>query len=187
MVAPFASQGGPMSHTLLDSRISFQGKLIRLRTDSVTSPSGRAHRIEVVEHSGAVAIVPIDSQDKVWLVRQYRHPAGEYLLEIPAGTLKQGEDPGDCARRESQEEIGMAPGELIPLGAGFMAPGYSTEFIHFFLARQLVPSALPPDEDEELAIETIALEELWAEVGRGAIRDIKTIAGVALARQWLSR
>ena len=175
-----------MSHIILDSKINFQGKLIRIRTDSVASPSGRTHQLEVVEHGGAVAIVPIDSQNNVWLVRQYRHPAGEYILEIPAGTLNPDEDPADCAQRESQEEIGMAPGELIPLGAGFMAPGYSTEFIHFFLARQLTTAALEPDADEELAIEIVALEDLWAEVGRGAIRDIKTIAGIALARQRLS-
>lgn len=175
-----------MPHTLLDSKINYQGKLIGLRTDNVAAPSGRAHQIEVVEHGGAVAIVPIDPMDKVWLVRQYRHPAGEYLLEVPAGTLKPDEDPVDCARRESREEIGMAPGELVPLGAGFMAPGYSTEFIHFFLARQLTPASLEPDEDEELDVEIIALDELWLQVGRGAIRDIKTIAAIALARQWLS-
>jgi hypothetical protein len=81
----------------------------------------------------------------------------------------------------------MAPGELIPLGAGFMAPGYSTEFLHFFLARKLIPSPLEPDADEELTIETLALETLWGEIAHGAIQDIKTIAAVALAREWLSR
>ncbi|TFH35155.1 MAG: NUDIX hydrolase [Anaerolineales bacterium] len=176
-----------MSYTILESRITFQGHYIRVRSDTLATPSGRTQQIEIVEHSGAVAIVPIDAEQNVWLVRQYRHPAGEFLLEIPAGTLNPDEDPADCARRESREEIGMAPGELIPIGAGFMAPGYSTEFIHFFLARQLIPSALEPDEDEDLELVTIPLEELWAEISRGTVQDIKTIAGIALARQWISR
>ena len=176
-----------MSHSILESSLSFQGKLIRLRTDKIAAPSGRTQQIEIVEHSGAVAIVPIDAEGKVWLVRQYRHPAGQYLLEVPAGTLNPDEDPADCALRESQEEIGMAPGELIPLGAGFMAPGYSTEFLHFFLARKLIPAPLEPDADEEFTVETLALETLWGEIANGAIQDIKTIAAVALARDWLLR
>jgi len=176
-----------MSHIILESNLSFQGKMIRLRTDKIAAPSGLTQQIEIVEHSGAVAIVPVDSGGKVWLVRQYRHPAGQYLLEVPAGTLNPDEDPADCARRESQEEIGMAPGELIPLGAGFMAPGYSTEFLHFFLARKLIPAALEPDADEELTVETLALEVLWTEIAKGTIQDIKTIAAIALARDWLLR
>jgi 8-oxo-dGTP pyrophosphatase MutT (NUDIX family) len=176
-----------MLYTLLDSKVRFQGRLIALRIDRVTSSSGHIQDIEIVEHCGAVAVIPIDLQGNVWLVRQYRHPAGETLLEIPAGTLNPGELPAECARREIREEIGMAPGELIPLGAGFMAPGYSTEFLHFFLARQLTPSALEPDEDEQLDIVTMPFDALWSKISQGAIRDIKTIAGAALARDFLMR
>jgi 8-oxo-dGTP pyrophosphatase MutT (NUDIX family) len=176
-----------MSHPVLDSKLHFQGKLIRVRTDRIALPTGTTHQLEIVEHHGAVAIVPLDSQERVWMVRQYRHPAGEYLLEIPAGTLDPDEPPETCAQRESREEIGMAPGELIPLGAGYLAPGYSTEFLHFFLARQLSPAPLDPDEDEELSLEAIPLDLLWQQVVQGKIRDIKTIAGLALAREHLLR
>jgi ADP-ribose pyrophosphatase len=158
-----------------------------MRTDSVLQPNGHIQQLEIVEHHGAVAIIPFDADENVWLVSQYRHPTGDNLLEIPAGTLTPGEDPVDCARRESQEEIGMAPGELIPLGAGYVAPGYSTEFLHFFLARELTPSALEPDEDEQIDICKIPLEQLWGDVIQRKIRDIKTIAGLALTREWLLR
>jgi ADP-ribose pyrophosphatase len=176
-----------MAYRVVSSQIEFEGKLLRIRTDHVELQGGNIQQLEIVVHHGAVAIVPVDTEGNIWFVEQYRHPAGEILLEIPAGTLNPGEDPADCAHRESREEIGMAPGELIPLGAGFMAPGYSTEFLHFFLARKLTPSALDPDEDEELAIQKIHMQQAWGEATEGKIRDIKTIAGLALARDFLNR
>jgi ADP-ribose pyrophosphatase len=143
--------------------------------------------VDVVEHSGAVAIVPIDDEDRVWLVRQYRHPVGKRLLEIPAGTLSSGEPPENCAQRESREEIGMLPGELLYLGSGYMAPGYSTEEIHFYLARKLEPDPLPRDKNEDISLECIHWPRLWEKIERGQIRDVKTIAGLCLAREWLQR
>ena len=114
-----------MAYEVVHSQIEFEGKLLRIRTDQIQLQSGVIQQLEIVEHHGAVAIVPIDHAGNIWLVKQYRHPAGEVLLELPAGTLNPGEEPAECAYRESREEIGMAPGELISLGAGFMAPGYS--------------------------------------------------------------
>jgi ADP-ribose pyrophosphatase len=169
------------------SQFEFEGNLLRIRTDRVELQDGNIRQVEIVVHHGAVAIVPIDAEGNIWFVEQYRHPAEEILLEIPAGTLNPGEDPADCALRESREEIGMAPGELITLGAGYMAPGYSTEYLHFFLARDLSPSALDPDEDEELAIQKIHMQQAWREAIEGKIRDVKTIAGLALARDFLNR
>lgn len=173
-----------MSHEVVGSSTAFEGRLLRLRIDHLKH-AGSVQKIELVEHPGAVAIIPLDEAGEVWFVRQYRHPAGEHLVEIPAGTLNPGEDPVACARRECREEIGMAPGELIPLGSGFMAPGYSTEHLQFFLARKLTPSALEPDADEELEILPIPLDQSWDAVMNGSIRDIKTIAGLALARSYL--
>jgi ADP-ribose pyrophosphatase len=109
------------------------------------------------------------------------------LLEIPAGTLSPGEDPVDCAYRECREEVGMAPGDLVKLGAGYLAPGYSTEVLHFFLARDLKPAPLDPDEDEELQIIKLPLEQLWEQVIEGKIEDIKTITGLALTQAFLQR
>lgn len=174
-----------MSYNVLESTVGFEGKMLRLRTDHVMTPAGHTQTLEVVEHFGAVAIIPLDSQENVWMVRQYRHPAKQHLLEIPAGTLHPDEDPEACAFRETREEIGMAPGVLLPLGAGFLAPGYSTEYLHFFLARELTTSALEPDEDEQLEIIQIPLKKAWLEVIAGNICDVKTIAGLALTRSHL--
>ncbi len=176
-----------MINRVKHTKVELEGKLLRVRRDSVELRSGNIQELEVLEHPGAVAIVPLDQKGRVWFVEQYRHAAGELLLEIPAGTLNSGEDPVKCAQRESREEIGMAPGELIPLGGGFMAPGYSTEFLHFFLARELKPSALEPDADEELEIRKISLDQVWGEVLAGKLRDIKTIAALALALAFLER
>jgi ADP-ribose pyrophosphatase len=176
-----------MAPKLLDSQTLFEGKLLRIRVDRLEHPGGHIQPLELVEHPGAIALVPIDADGAVWLVRQYRHPAREYLLEIPAGTLDPDEEPAACARRECQEEIGMAPGELVHLATGFMAPGYSTEQLHFFLARSLVPSALAPDEDEQLEIHTLPLAESWQAVADGRICDVKTIAGLALANEYLKQ
>jgi ADP-ribose pyrophosphatase len=175
-----------MAYEVVSSQVEFEGNLLRVRTDRIKLQRGVIQQLEIVEHHGAVAIVPLDLAGNIWFVAQYRHPAHEVLLELPAGTLNPGEDPADCAYRECREEIGMAPGELIPIGSGYMAPGYSTEFLHFFLARDLNPSALEPDEDEELAIQRIHLEQAWGAVLDGRIHDVKTIAGLALAKDMLS-
>jgi ADP-ribose pyrophosphatase len=174
-----------MTHRVVHSQLEFEGKLLHLRTDQVELPGGHIHQLELVEHPGAVAIVAIDKDDIVWLVRQYRHATGEYLLEIPAGTLDEGETPEECAHRECREEIGMAPGVLTSMGSSFIAPGYSTELLHFFLAQSLSPSTLDPDADEDLEIHRILFQQVWDEVVQGKIRDVKTIAGLALAREFI--
>jgi len=174
-----------MDYKVRESRRAFDGKAFNVRVDLLDGPAGTASRVDIVEHPGAIVLIPIDEQDRVWLVRQYRHPAGEELLELPAGTLDPGESAEVCATRESREEIGMAPGELTHLGGTFLAPGYSTEFLHFFLARELIPAPLPPDPGEVLQLEKIPWEKLWDLIANGGIRDAKTIAGLTLARLWL--
>ena len=174
-----------MEYKVLESRRAFDGKAFNIRVDLLDGPAGAASRVDIVEHPGAIVLIPIDEQDQVWLVRQYRHPAGEELLELPAGTLEPGESAEACATRESREEIGMAPGELTPIGGTFLAPGYSTEFLHFFLARELHSAPLPPDPGEVLHLDKIPWENLWDLIANGSIRDAKTIAGLTLARLWL--
>ena len=174
-----------MEYKVRDSRRAFDGKVFNVRVDVLDGPAGITSRVDIVEHPGAIALIPIDEQDRVWLVRQYRHPAGEELLELPAGTMNPGESPAVCATRESREEIGMAPGELIPLGGTFLAPGYSNEYVHFFLAQGLYAAPLPPDPDEVLHLEKIPWRKLWKLSADGSIRDAKTLAGLTLARLWL--
>lgn len=176
-----------MSYPLLNSKTVFEGNVFRVRVDELEPPSGGSIRRDVVEHPGSVAIVPLDHEDHIWLVRQYRHPAQEDLLELPAGTLKLNEDPKNCAVRECREEIGMAPGNLQSLGGFFIAPGYSTEFMHLFLARELTSSPLPPDKHEGIRVERISLPQARNLLNHGELRDSKTIAGLVYALNYLSK
>jgi len=176
-----------MTYTIEQSESVFQGQLFNVRVDQVQYPDGLIHRVDMVMHHGAVALVPIDADGGVWFVRQYRHPAGRTLIEIPAGTLELGEKPQDCAIRECREELGLAPDEIIPLGSVYLAPGYSTEILHIFLARGLQSSPLPPDEDEVLEPVKISWREVQNMIQEGEIRDAKTLAGILLAQFHLGR
>lgn len=169
-----------MEYKTLESHLVYSGRVFDVHTEKVETPAGATMQIDLVSHAGAVAIIAVDDDQNVLLVRQYRHPTGKTLLELPAGTLEQGEEPAVCARRESQEEIGHNPGELIHIGAGYMAPGYSTEYIHFFLARQLTPASLPGDDDEDIQVERLPLSQLGELVRAGEVEDVKTIAGLSL-------
>jgi ADP-ribose pyrophosphatase len=151
----------------------------------VELPGGRRTTREVVEHNGAVAMIPVDADGNVILVSQYRHPVGETLLEIPAGRLEPGEDPGACAARELAEEIGQRPGRLEPLGAMYVAPGYSSELIHYFLARDFVPDAAIPDDDEIIESVRMPLVRAREMCRRGEMRDAKTVCGILLAAERL--
>ena len=124
--------------TISSERV-YEGKIIGVRVDTVELPSGRETKREIVEHSGATAIVAVDSEGDVLLVRQYRKPVEKALLEIPAGGIEAGEDPLDCARRELAEETGFAAGRWDKLGIFYTTPGFCTEEMHVFLATGLEP------------------------------------------------
>jgi len=166
---------------LIRSERVFQGRAFAVRVDQLRRADGETSRIDLVEHVGAVALLPLGQDGLIWLVRQYRHPAGKRLLELPAGTLEPGEPPEECARRECREEIGMAPGRLERLGGFYLAPGYSTEYLHVFLAADLQPSPLPGDEDEQLEIERLGLVQVLQRMRRGEIEDAKSLAALLLA------
>lgn len=170
-----------MEPSVQKSEILFRGTLVQLRRDEVLLPNGISRSMEVVVHPGAVTIVPIDDQGRIWFVRQYRHATGERLLELPAGTLNPGEAPEACAARECREEIGMASGQLTPLGGFFLAPGYSTEYTHLFLAQGLTPAPLKGDDDEDLELEVVPYSEVKDWISRGDLRDAKSLAALLLA------
>jgi ADP-ribose pyrophosphatase len=121
----------------LSSRLLHEGRNFDFLVDDVTLPSGHVTQRDIVRHPGAVAIVPVLGNGRVALIRQYRYAAGKMLLEIPAGTPEQGELPLECAARELKEETGYEAEEIEPLLRCFMAPGYSDEVIHFFVAKGL--------------------------------------------------
>ncbi len=167
---------------IIDSSLAFQGRLLRVRVDTVRLPDGHTSTREVVVHPGAVAMVPLLDAEHVLLVRQWRHPAGRALLEIPAGTLGAGEDPRDCAARELMEEVGYRPQTLTRLASMFLAPGYSSECLHLFLAEGLAPERLAQDEDENIDVVCLSWHEAEALIQHGEISDAKTLAGLLLAQ-----
>jgi ADP-ribose pyrophosphatase len=173
-----------MEETIGTERI-YEGRVINVRVDTVTLPSGRESKREIIEHSGAVCIVPITDDGRVLLVRQYRKPAEEALLEVPAGGLEEGESPAECAARELMEECGFRPGKLVPLYEAFLAPGYSTEMMYAFLATELSPEKMQADDDESIEIESYTLDELDAMIDNFQIRDAKTVAAIGCVRRHL--
>lgn len=172
-----------LRETPIGSETVFQGKLLTICVDTVRLPDGRTATRDLVAHHGAVAIVVLPDPEHVMLVRQWRHAARSALLEIPAGGLAPGEAPEDCASRELMEECGFRPGKLTVLGSIFLAPGYSTELLHLFLAEDLVPERLPHDEDEKLDVEVYSWAEVADLMARGELCDAKTLSGLYLAQQ----
>src|SRR5436309_1627786 len=177
------NDGGPDAERVLHSERVFAGRLLNLRVDRVALPNGRETTREVVEHPGAVAIVPLHDDGRVVLVRQYRHAVGRSLLEIPAGTLDQGEESAEAAAaRELQEETGYRAARLTPLATFYPAPGFATERMTVFLATGLTDGDQGQMEDENITVETIPLAELPALLARGELADAKTLVGLLLAR-----
>jgi ADP-ribose pyrophosphatase len=174
-----------MKFETLQSEVMYRGRAFEVRRDKVSLPNGCSTNLDIVGHAGAVTILPIDSEGQIWFVRQYRHPAGVEILELPAGTLEEGEDPATCARREIQEEIGMGAASLQKLGEFFLAPGYSTEYMYVFLALNLSPSSLPQDEDEFLSVERFPIDQVLEKAKKGGIQDAKTLAALFLAQPYL--
>lgn len=164
----------------LDSKTIFQGKILEMKVDHVSLPSGGTSIREFVLHPGAVSVLPFLNEGEIILVRQFRYPVGESLLEIPAGRLEPGEDPKETARREMVEEIGYRIGDLKHISTFFTTPGYTNEVMHLFFAYDLEKTEPNSERDEILEIETMTLEEAYVKIQKGEIKDGKTIAALAL-------
>ena len=175
-----------LRETVVGSRTVHRGHYLEVRVDDIVTPDGRRATRDIVEHPGAVAIVALDPEDRVLMVRQFRLAAGRTLLEIPAGTLDRAgdgsiEDPDLAARRELEEETGHRAGSWEHLGAFWTAPGFATELMHLYLARDLVPAdgvRLGPDEDERLELEHVPWRDAVAMAERGDIADAKSLVGL---------
>lgn len=158
----------------------YEGRVIKVRVDTVRLGNGKVSKREIVDHRGAVALVAIDENDRVLLVRQYRKAADKELLEIPAGTLEAGEDPLACAHRELAEETGFSASRIERLTGFFPVPGYSTEFLHVYAATGLQPAAGSADEDEDIEVVPTPLARALDMVVSGEICDGKSIVGLLL-------
>jgi ADP-ribose pyrophosphatase len=163
-----------------ESKSVYQGKTIAVRVDTITAPDGHTYQREIVEHPGAVVMIPVDQSGRLLLVRQWRRPAQQILFELPAGKLEKGEEPSNCAQRELQEEIGYFSNKLTPMGGFFTAPGFCNEYLHLFLAEELQESQLAPDEHEHIEIIPKSLEDALDMIEQGQICDAKTIVGITL-------
>lgn len=176
-----------MEERVIEQRRVFEGKVVNLRVDTVQMPDGRTATREVVEHTPAVAIVPVDAEGRVVLVRQWRVPAGAALLEAPAGSVDHGEDIEAAAQRELQEEIGYRAGRLTRMAGFWVAPGYCTEYIHVFLAEDLIESRLDADDDENIEVVRLSLADALTAITTGDIDDAKSQVGLLLYARRIDR
>jgi ADP-ribose pyrophosphatase len=166
-----------MENTISTQRI-YEGQAVKLRVDTVRKPNGKVTTREIVEHADAIAVVVLDSKDRVILVRQYRKAVGKTLLEIPAGGVDPGEQPINTVRRELQEEIGYLPNKIDKLGGFYSAPGYCTEFLHLYVATYLIPSQLKAEDTEDIEVVRVPLTKVPELIASGEIADAKSVAGL---------
>ena len=179
-----------MEHTdpepTIESKDIYQGRIVKLRVDTVQLPSGRTTTREIVEHEDAVCVVPIDENNNVLMVRQYRKAAQLNLLEVPAGGVEAGETPDETVLRELQEEVSVTSGSLRRLSGFWVSPGWATEFMHAYLATDLTPASLPADDDEYISVERVPLDSIPGLIESGEIQDSKSIASLLLALRVLN-
>jgi len=169
------------NYKVLKSDLKYEGHIINLRLDDVRFPNNKVFLREIIEHKGAVGIIPVCSDGKVIMVKQYRHPVGGFLLEIPAGLFHPGESAQECAIRELKEETGAVATKFHKLAEFYTTPGYSNEKLHLYLALVDRETSPQPEEDELLEIEKIDFKEAYDLIAKGEIQDSKTIIGLCLA------
>ncbi len=170
-----------MPRRLIESTRVFKGLIFDVDRDRLLLEDGRETVREVVRHSGGAGGLPIFADGRVALVRQYRHPAGRELLEIPAGKIEEGESPDECARREIEAETGARPGKMEKIAEFYSTPGFCEEKLYVFLATGLEPASQDLDDDEALDVVYLSLDEAIALARKGEIEDSKTLIALLLA------
>jgi len=166
---------------LINRKDIFEGRVIKVSVDTVDLPNGVRLPLEIVRHPGGAAAVAIDAENRVCLLHQYRHAAGGYIHELPAGKLEPGEPPEVTVQRELAEEAAVSAGRWESLGAYFSSPGVFTEVIHLYLATELTPAQSTPEADEVFQVEWWPLELAVARARNGELTDAKTIIGILRA------
>jgi ADP-ribose pyrophosphatase len=165
------------------SEYKYRGRIINLRVDQIHTESGYQGIREIIEHPGAVAIVPIDDRQQIILVKQYRAAVGKITIEVPAGTLSKGEDPLACAQRELKEETGYQAAQIDRIGGVYTAPGISSEFIHLYLATGLTAGESATEEDESIDLLRVSLPQAIEMINDGAINDAKSVSALLLVKE----
>lgn len=174
-----------MNYKILSKTTVFDGHAFNVENLHVRLPDERERNYDMVRHNDSVTIVPLDDDNMVWFVTQYRMGCEKVLLELPAGVMNDNENPMDCALREVREETGMAAGKMERLGAVYLAPGYSSELNHVFLATGLYPSPLAMDDDEFLQVKKIPANEIRELAQKEELQDSKSLAALYLAMRKL--
>ena len=169
-----------MSDKTLSSQQIYDGRILKLRLDTVRLPSGRVSKREIVEHDDSIAIVAIDGDDNVLLVKQFRKAVEKEVLEIPAGGIEPGEEPVAAVKRELREETGFLPQRVERIGGFYSAPGYSSEFLHLFIASDLTPEKLQAEDTESIKVERVPVSQILELIRTGAISDAKSVAGLLM-------
>ena len=162
----------------VSSEIIYKGRILNLRIDSVKLPSGRIKPREIVEHKKAVVILAENDRGEILLINQFRYPAGEVLIELPAGIVEHGEDCAAAAERELREETGWKPGKMSKIGEFYTSPGFSDELLIMYYAADLTLDELPLDEDEFIVPSFFSKEAVLKLAAEGGIRDAKSLYGV---------
>lgn len=173
-----------MREKTLSQEYHFKGHIMAARLDQVELPNGHTAAREVCEHLGGVGVLPIEKDGNIILVRQYRYPYDEIMLEIPAGKLDHGddEDAADCGLRELKEETGCTAGRIVPLGCIYPSPGFLTEVVHLFAALDLTDGEMQPDENEFVEVVRLPIAEVEEMAERNEIRDAKTLVALYRAK-----
>ena len=162
----------------LSSDILFEGRAVRLRLDTIKTADDRITTREIVEHDEVISVVPVDAEDNILLVKQYRRPAGKELLEIPAGGIDPGEDAETAVVREMQEETGYHPRKIKRLCGFYSSPGFLTEYLNLYLATDLEASRLYAEDTEAIELVSVPVSEIPELISSGKIEDAKSIAGL---------
>lgn len=175
-----------MEKTVSSHRI-YDGRAVNLRVDTVEMPDGRQTTREIVEHADCVAIVAIDAENNVLLVNQFRKPVERELLEIPAGGIDADEDPKTAVRRELREETGYLPRKIKKLGGFYSAPGYSSEYLHLYLATDLIPDQLYAEDTANISLVRVPINQIPGLITAGRISDAKSIVGLLTYLEYQKR
>ena len=171
----------------LSSKMVFNGRAVNLRVDTIQMPDGRQTTREIVEHADCIAAVVVDGGNNVLLVSQFREAVEKELLEIVAGGIEPGEDVETAVKRETQEETGYLPRKLVRLGGFYSAPGYATEYLHLYLATDLVPSRLVAEDTEGINIVKLPMSQISKTLASDKICDAKSIAGLHMFLEYLKK
>ena len=171
-----------LTEKTISSELKYQGHIVNIRVDDVLLSDGKEHVREVIEHPGGVVVVAILPDNKIVFVRQWRHPIGQDLIELPAGKLNRGEDPFLAAQRELQEETGYIANSWEPLGFVYSTPGFCDEKLYLYKACDLTLAEANPDYGEIINALIIDIDQAWGMIKEGKITDAKTILGLSLIR-----